>query len=577
VYVYSPGTTTDKVSYTVPAATGGTENTQPVVLNARGEANIYVVGDCKITVTDSLDNLIYTLDNIKDLAGEFAASSGSSLVGFIQSGTGAVARTLQSKERDIVSVKDFGAVGDGTTDDTAAIQSAIDTGYSLYIPSGTYKISATLNLTTTSNHGQKIYGAGPININGGANSNKTILKPTAAVTKLFVIDGTSFANYVQHFEFSDFSVDMTNMTDATTTAAFNQIHAWGGKYKNITVVNDGTNKRGLLFNAGAYTTIVEGGQYNRIEATGISDGDQVTTISFYNVGAESYIFNYASSMSLFGGAVQGTTDKFTLFHVTGLTISGVDIEGTGTYLVFGANCNSIFASGNQLTGFAGTLQTGTCYGPYIITDTPYDTSTKFYISRGTLRLWNDGVNNGETHFYSGASNATYYVSVGRTTTDLNIVVSGATNDPIVGAVAGDSAIGVGGTAKLWLYGGGGTPVAHISSVGLTLVAPLLYRIAGATYSASIAIDSTIAAHFAINANTTGAFTIQSPSGGTTGQELSIRVRNYSGGALGTITWGALYKLGTWTSPANNYSISITFLYDGYNWVEIARTPIDVPV
>lgn len=45
----------------------------------------------------------------------------SNSVQFLQAGTGAVARTLQSKNRDIVSVKDFGAVGDGSTDDAAAI------------------------------------------------------------------------------------------------------------------------------------------------------------------------------------------------------------------------------------------------------------------------------------------------------------------------------------------------------------------------------------------------------------------------------------------------------------------------
>src|SRR5437879_9898552 len=41
---------------------------------------------------------------------------------FTQAGTGAAARTGLAKERDIISVKDFNAVGDGVTDDTAAIQ-----------------------------------------------------------------------------------------------------------------------------------------------------------------------------------------------------------------------------------------------------------------------------------------------------------------------------------------------------------------------------------------------------------------------------------------------------------------------
>ena len=48
------------------------------------------------------------------------------VVGIIQSGTGAVARTVQDKLREQVSVKDFGAVCDGSTDDTAAVQAAVN-------------------------------------------------------------------------------------------------------------------------------------------------------------------------------------------------------------------------------------------------------------------------------------------------------------------------------------------------------------------------------------------------------------------------------------------------------------------
>lgn len=54
-----------------------------------------------------------------------AVSVGSSLIGFIQAGIGAVLRTVQDKLRERVSVEDFGAVGDGVADDTAAIIAAI--------------------------------------------------------------------------------------------------------------------------------------------------------------------------------------------------------------------------------------------------------------------------------------------------------------------------------------------------------------------------------------------------------------------------------------------------------------------
>jgi hypothetical protein len=54
-----------------------------------------------------------------------ADSGGSALLGFLQSGTGAVARTAQDKMREAVSIEDFGAVLDGTTDDGPAVNLAI--------------------------------------------------------------------------------------------------------------------------------------------------------------------------------------------------------------------------------------------------------------------------------------------------------------------------------------------------------------------------------------------------------------------------------------------------------------------
>ena len=71
------------------------------------------------------------------------SSAGAALVGFIQAGVGAVSRTLQSKAREVVSVKDFGAVGDGIADDTAAIQLAVNYGF-CFFPEGTYKITDAL-------------------------------------------------------------------------------------------------------------------------------------------------------------------------------------------------------------------------------------------------------------------------------------------------------------------------------------------------------------------------------------------------------------------------------------------------
>ena len=69
----------------------------------------------------------------------------SAQTSFVQSGTGAVSRSAQSKMRDVVSVKDFGAVGDGVTNDSPAFQSAVNSianGLAgvVFIPPGLYNL-----------------------------------------------------------------------------------------------------------------------------------------------------------------------------------------------------------------------------------------------------------------------------------------------------------------------------------------------------------------------------------------------------------------------------------------------------
>jgi hypothetical protein len=96
------------------------------------------------------------------------------------------------------------------------------------------------------------------------------------------------------------------------------------------------------------------------------------------------------------------------------------------------------------------------------------------------------------------------------------------------------------------------------------------------YGASVAINAALGNLFAVTATNATAFTIANPTNPTTGQRLTIMVRNTSGGALGAVTWDTLYKLAAWTSPATTLSRSIDFVYDGTNWVEVGRTTVDVP-
>jgi hypothetical protein len=100
-----------------------------------GLANVIPNGD-KGDVTTSAGGTVWTVN-----AGLSAAKST-----FTQAGTGAVARTVDSKLKDVVSVKDFGAVGDGVADDTAALNAAAAAAgvakKALLVPAGVYKTTA---------------------------------------------------------------------------------------------------------------------------------------------------------------------------------------------------------------------------------------------------------------------------------------------------------------------------------------------------------------------------------------------------------------------------------------------------
>lgn len=82
-----------------------------------------------------------------------AATSGSSLVGFLQSGTGAASRTAQTKLRDAIHIKDFGAVCDGVANDYTAFANAIaylaSIGGGKLCLSGKILLNSTVNITSS--------------------------------------------------------------------------------------------------------------------------------------------------------------------------------------------------------------------------------------------------------------------------------------------------------------------------------------------------------------------------------------------------------------------------------------------
>jgi len=88
---------------------------------------------------------------LSHLDDNFDAVGNSANVSFIQNTLGAVRRTSQSKMSDVISIKDFGAVGDNSADDAPYIQAALNYagnagGVEVLVPPGTYKIMSSLQM-----------------------------------------------------------------------------------------------------------------------------------------------------------------------------------------------------------------------------------------------------------------------------------------------------------------------------------------------------------------------------------------------------------------------------------------------
>ena len=169
LYTYAAGTTTPLATYTT--VVGDVAHTNPIILDSAGRVpsgQIWLtdLASYKVTIKTSADVLVGSYDGIIDsgvalvdaLRADLVAPSGSSLVGYLPAGTGAVATTVQGKLREVISVLDFGATGDGVTDDTLAVQAALlaGAGQIVFFPAGTYLCTTIIIYSKTAMIGEGI-------------------------------------------------------------------------------------------------------------------------------------------------------------------------------------------------------------------------------------------------------------------------------------------------------------------------------------------------------------------------------------------------------------------------------------
>jgi hypothetical protein len=174
------------------------------------------------------------------------SSLGAAAVAYVPAGAGAVATDVQTVLRETVSVTRFGAVGDGVTDDTAAIQAAINFFPSgrgvVYFPCGTYKVTSAITVSKDRIH---IVGAGSWAV-------QILYAPTANGSCLVLSAGASvlFQGSVQGLAF--YSTDSTYTKNAIemvdTSGYFIDDIVIGGSVVAVpgsTFWSGGTGSRGI--------------------------------------------------------------------------------------------------------------------------------------------------------------------------------------------------------------------------------------------------------------------------------------------------------------------------------------------
>jgi hypothetical protein len=250
---------------------------------------------------------------------------------FTQAGSGAVPRSVNSKLRDTVSVKDFGAVGDGVTNDAPAIQAAINAvsalgGGRVYIPQGSYLINNTITVTQPFIH---IAGDGM----------NTVLISGSSITAVF--DYTSGVSPSGYGSLSNMRINQPNTTAnfaaiVLGTQCYNQVIS--GIYCASNVIT--STQVGIKFT----TSNTHGSYYHTIRECliyGFDVGIQATGTGSQGNGANSVV-NTKVLVCNIGMHIGGTT----LDGCYGWTIVGCWIGSCNTTSIkFGAASGSNFVYG----------------------------------------------------------------------------------------------------------------------------------------------------------------------------------------------------------------------------------------
>ena len=259
-------------------------------------------------------------------------------------------------------VTDYGAVGDGITDDTAAIQAAMNaavggkggTGGTVFFPTGNY-LCGDLEVAYTGQRlvGQSKYGTWLTGLTGA----ECIIK----------VGGIGPEVIRRHTIIENFTMDYTNITDTADSAAIRYQSSYGNVLRNIEIecTNQPTKTSyALYFGQGCYTTVIENVTAKRVRIYSAT-ADRPTTLTFINLDSGFVDIDNALGLTFLqpilqsstGAATDYGTYRMSIKNCKGITILGGDFEddNAANYMYLFENVSgNIISMGNVTMGFQGT-------------------------------------------------------------------------------------------------------------------------------------------------------------------------------------------------------------------------------